>query len=290
MKTKFIYTLLLSFIFIACEKNPPVGNIPTDTDKPSNLAERIIKDTAYGADPKQKMDIYLPAGRTTNTKTIVLVHGGAWIGGDKNDLQNFVTLFRKKWPEAAIININYRYANGKNILLNNLLDDMESAMKLYNDNRVNFQVSDKQALFGASAGGHLVLMYAYTNRNKGNIKCVADLFGPSKINDWDLYNNSVIFPYATWFQMITGSTYNEELYKSVSPLEFVKSNAPPTIIFHGTLDVLVPIRHSQQLKAKLDGMKVPNEFIEYFEGHGFSDAKNDDCATRCVIFFKNNMK
>ncbi len=281
--------ILLWVLLPACIKTDPVGSIPPDTSVPSTLTEVIIKDTAYGPDKKQALDIYLPAGRTLATKTIVLIHGGSWVGGDKNDMNVFVTLFRKKWPEAAILNVNYRYANGNNIILKDLLDDLESAIGLLVNNGASFQVSDNIALFGASAGAHLAMMYGYTKRSAGELKCIASLYGPAKINDWDWYSNSGLIPIAEWLQKMTGGSYDDGLYRSASPLEALAANVPPTTIFHGTLDFVVPIRQSRQLKSRLDALNIPAEYKEYIAFHGFNDGDNNDCVTRSTIFFKKHM-
>jgi acetyl esterase/lipase len=54
-----------------------------------STANKQLKNRAnvsYGTDASQKMDIYLPPGRTTAaTKAIILIHGGGWSSGDKSD-------------------------------------------------------------------------------------------------------------------------------------------------------------------------------------------------------------
>jgi arylformamidase len=47
---------------------------------------RQIPDIAYGTDPRQRMDVYLPAsttGTAAKAPVIVMVHGGAWMVGNK---------------------------------------------------------------------------------------------------------------------------------------------------------------------------------------------------------------
>ncbi|MEA1950243.1 MAG: exo-alpha-sialidase [Planctomycetota bacterium] len=48
-----------------------------------------------------------------------------------------------------------------------------------------------------------------------------------------------------------------ELYQQCSPLFHVDANDPPTLIFHGTLDDLVPVTQSDRLAAKLESLGVP---------------------------------
>jgi acetyl esterase/lipase len=118
-------------------------------------------DTAFGTDPKQKMDIYLPAGRTAATKVIVLIHGGGWESGDKVELNYYKNLLRLKWPEAAIANINYRLTSNPAIHYTEIMSDITSAVNLMVNNKVNFVVSDTLTMVGASAGGHLAMLYTY---------------------------------------------------------------------------------------------------------------------------------
>src|SRR5688572_23654531 len=99
--------LLLSLLFlgIACKKES------SDNEN----AAQTHTDISYGPDALQKMDIYLPANRdTNNTKLMVLIHGGAWIEGDKADFN--IPDIKKLLPEYAIANINYRLVtnNGQN--------------------------------------------------------------------------------------------------------------------------------------------------------------------------------
>lgn len=284
----FSFIIFLSALFFSCQKG---GVVIEPTNPPTSVsADRNIKDTAYGSDPKQKMDIYLPAGRSSNkTRTVVLIHGGAWIGGDKAELNNYVLLIRSKWPDAAIVNINYRFANGKNILYNELMTDIDNAIALLTKNKEQFGINGKMALLGASAGGHLALMYAYT-KNKGHIACVADLYGPAKLNDQEWYNSN--WPnVANWLKMLSGQTWNNDLYTLLSPLSYVKAQSPPTAIFHSVNDIVVPVNHSRLLKATLAQAGVPHIYKEYSDSwHVFNDADNNDCSTRCVAFFKKYMQ
>lgn len=56
------------------------------TTQPATLPPsdvRVLHDIAYGDDPRQRFDVYLPAGKVHDAPVIFLVHGGAWSFGDK---------------------------------------------------------------------------------------------------------------------------------------------------------------------------------------------------------------
>ncbi|HYC29013.1 MAG TPA: hypothetical protein VEB42_09355, partial [Chitinophagaceae bacterium] len=100
MKQVFSF-LFLSLFFIACQKET--------TTAEQSLAEQTITDASYGTDPAHRMDIYLPAGRTaTETKAVIVIHGGAWISGDKTEMTPYIPIIKQKMPGYAIFNINYR--------------------------------------------------------------------------------------------------------------------------------------------------------------------------------------
>ncbi len=53
---------------------------------PARFSTAQLKaDIAYGADSRQKLDIYLPAGSTSARPVVVFWYGGAWTEGRKSD-------------------------------------------------------------------------------------------------------------------------------------------------------------------------------------------------------------
>lgn len=67
----------------------------------------VAKDVAYGDDPLQKIDIYSPA-KARGLPIVVFVHGGGFVGGDKNDYDNVPTYFSQHGMVA--VNADYRLA------------------------------------------------------------------------------------------------------------------------------------------------------------------------------------
>ena len=114
-----IITIFVLFATFGC------SNEPTDntTDSLEYLEEL---DIAYGDHSDQKFDLYLPANRTQNTKTLILVHGGGWNSGDKADMNLLIGFIRQDLPDIAIVNINYRLANENNAPYPMQIDDISS--------------------------------------------------------------------------------------------------------------------------------------------------------------------
>ena len=293
---KFIFPAVFIVCFSSCTKDPAGGGGGTGgSGGGSPLAERIIMDTAYGTDAKQKMNIYLPAGRTAATKLLIMIHGGGWQSGDKADAEytQAIALLRQKWPELAIANINYRLTSNSSVHYNEIMSDVSTAVNFMINNKGNFVTSDTLVMMGASAGAHLATLYTYKYNTAGYVKCVADFFGPVKLSHWDWYNSYNIWVGQSVKDVLTkfnGAPWDLPLYDSNSPYSVATAQSKPTIIFHGTIDVIVPIYQSQWFKSRLTALGVPNEYCEYFDGHGFNSTNMTDAVNKSVVFFKTHLK
>lgn len=289
-----LFISILSVSINSCTKDPVDGGGGTGGGG-SPLPERIIMDTAYGADAKQRMDIYLPAGRTNATKVVIFIHGGGWESGSKSDPEylQMTNLVRQKWPDAAVASINYRLTSNPNIHSTEIMNDVAAAINVMVVNKNNFTVSDTLLLMGASAGGHLALQYTYKYNTNGKVRAVADFFGPAKLSDWTWYNSFNIWVGQSVKDVLTrynNSAWDEPLYDSNSPYSVATSQSKPTIIFHGTLDVIVPLYQSQWLRGRLNTLGVTNGYYEYLDGHGFNYTNTADAMDKAVAFFKGHLK
>lgn len=269
MKIKALFPLSVFFVilFTGCGKgDDELGGGPTSTP----VTAQTTMNVAYGTDPLQKMDMYLPAGRTvTSTKVMILVHGGSWVGGDKNDMNTSIDSIKKRMPDYAVFNINYRLAvpgfPSTNVFPTQE-NDVKAAIEFIYSNRATYLVSDKFVLVGVSAGGHLSLLQAYKYQTPVKIKAVVDYCGPTDMVA--MYND---YPSGSPNQLGIGilmsgtPAANAALYASSSPLTYATSaNACPTIIFQGTADAIVNANtQSVALKNKLTAATVVNEYYAY---------------------------
>lgn len=265
LKNLFLVPVLFLVVITSCSKSDTGGG--GGTPAPTPVAQKITMDTSYGTDAKQKMDIYLPANRTTTTtKVIIMIHGGSWIGGDKNDFNIVIDSLRKRLPDYAIFNVNYRLAALPSTNpFPTQENDVKAAVEFIYNNRASFLVSDKFVLTGASAGGHLALLQAYKYQSPIKIKAVVDYCGPTDMAAmYTDYTGSPLQFGITALMSGTPAT-NAALYASSSPVTFVTtSNACPTIIFQGSADAIVnATTQSFALKTKLSTAAVANEYYVY---------------------------
>ncbi len=273
----------MCLLFVACQKDTP-GNS-------SQLPAETRMNVAYGADSLQKMDIYLPAGRSASaTKVFILIHGGAWAAGDKSEFNAYKDSLRRRFPDYAIFNINYRLATGAINFFPAQENDVKAALEYIYNKRTEYAISDKFVLVGGSAGGHLALLQAYKYTTPVKIKAVVDFFGPTELVN--MYNNppNPLIP-VLLFQVIGGDpTTHATLYQQSSPVNFITAQSPPTLIFHGGLDIVVAPSQSILLRDRLNTAGVTQQYHYYpAEGHGWTGANLADSFEKIQAFIIANV-
>ncbi len=289
MKSRLVFIVMIAITLFSCKKSNDaiIEQTPAQT----------TNDVAYGVDAKQKMNVYLPAGRSTaSTKTIILIHGGAWYTGDKNDADwlPYVDSLKKRLPTYAIFNINYRLFTFGIPTSTNTFPAQENDVKAATDfiysKRTEYNISDKFVLIGASAGAHLALLQAYKNTTI-KVKAVVDLFGPADMVA--MHNNPApAVPAAGIAALLNGTPVsNPTLYQSSSPINFVDNLSSPTIIFHGGVsDTLVRTSQSTALRDKLIQKAVVHQYVLYpSEGHGWAGANLKDTFDKIQAFLNANV-
>ena len=279
MRTLVFTTLLLAIFVSSCKKEKE------DEDKPVTMLN-----VSYGSNAQQKMDVYLPAGRgTTITKVIIMIHGGGWNSGDKSDFNAYVDSLKKREPTYAIFNINYRLANAPD-LFPAQEQDVKAAVEFIYGKRSEYLISDKFVLIGASAGAHLALLQGYKYTTPVKVKAIVDFFGPTDLVD--MYNNPPTQLVPLLLNAVTGATptTNNTIYTQSSPVNFVTSQSPPTIVLHGGTDIVVSASQSLLLNTKLAISGVDRQYVFYpTEGHGWVGANLTDSFNKIQAFLAVNV-
>lgn len=275
--------LLCILVFLAaCQKD----DLPAPT-----VPEKSEANVAYGTDALQKMDIYLPAGRSAaSTKVVIMIHGGAWTQGDKSEFTPYVDSLKRRLPGWAIFNINYRLATGSANFFPTQENDVKAAVEFIYNKRTEYGISDKFVLLGGSAGGHLALLQAYKYTTPVKIKAVVDFFGPTELVD--MYNNppNPLIPLVL-FQVTGGNpTTHATIYQQSSPLNFATAQSPPTIILHGGTDIVVAPSQSVMLRNRLQTLGVPHQYVFYpTEPHGWTGASLVDSFDKIQAFLATHV-
>ncbi|WP_299547651.1 alpha/beta hydrolase [Seonamhaeicola sp.] len=261
------------------------NNTPDAIDPTKAYQELNI---SYGSDTDQTFDLYLPANRTSDTKTLLLVHGGGWTSGDKSSMNYLKDLIKTEIPEIAIANINYRLADDSNPPFPMQIDDITSIIDYLKTNKSKYTISEKTGFIGSSAGGHLSLLWSYAFDTDSNVNMVCSIVGPTNFTDPHYLNNTD--PNLQEIIDIYGENPSTAFLEMLSPYHRVTASAPSTILFYGGLDPLVPSSQGTAMRDKLVALNVHHEFTLYpNEAHGWTGANLLDTWSKLKIFIINNL-
>ena len=255
----------------------------------SSNKELILKDVVYGDDVEmQTMDVYLVADRTKNTPLIILVHGGGWLSGDKEDA-NFMAdaCFSNG---INVVNINYRLASS-DIHYEDIMEDMDAAVDLIRENLEKWNVKeDKYIFWGGSAGGHLAMLYAYNYDKRNVISAVMTLGAPIKLDGLSAEQGAKQNDLEGLLPVITGKPWSSESsllseeYKYASP--YYGKRFVPTLLVHGEKDDIVPLSQSRMMSEKLKANSVPDSLIVLINGgHGGENTTKEaaEAADKAIL-------
>lgn len=290
----FLSLVLIFACFISltsCDKRPKLCISETDE-------YYLHTNVSYGENERHYLDLIIPKADTVPEGMMLYIHGGGWVGGDKE----VYTDRMKRDAELGYVaaSVNYRYADGKDVTCEDILDDIELALSCIKATCLEYNVEiNKAMLAGGSAGGHLSLMFAYTRADSSPIKpvAVASYAGPTELKDNNFYSSQYVEDIKNMISKISGADLKnkavvdctEEL-NSASPLFYADGGAVPTLIFHGVKDDIVPYSNALNLYEKLKGLGIETELVT-FENSGHvleSDPERSEYAEDLVLEFMKN--
>lgn len=261
----------------------PLGPPPTGPDfgRPAgpppmmdtSVYRRKWLDVAYAnQSPTQCLDIYLPDDGIGPFPVIAVIHGGAWMIGDKRDVQQLPMLEGRK-RGYAVVCIGYRLSWEASFPAQ--IFDCKAAIRFIRGNAEKYSFDPHRiAAWGGSAGGHLSALLGTStgvqeleDLSMGNpdqdssVQAVVDWFGPTedflKMDEELTASGSGVADHSTPGSpesMLLGRLITEvpELVRWASPMTYVSANTPPFLIQHGLQDQLVPVEQSIHFAATLE--------------------------------------
>ena len=284
MKKKPLFTSSFLLLFIS---SILLFSCSIDQEKDSDLLPALeISNASYGSDARQKMDVYLPAGRSVEeTPVLIYIHGGAWIDGDKSEFLQVKPLVEQIFPGYAMISFNYRLYDfvSKQNRVPTQEEDVKAALLYIRSKLAKWNLSDKIILSGASAGGHLALLHGLKNR-ESDIKGLIAFFPPTDLTSLFGFNNLTSLGLT---EIMGGTPMTAPAnYQNSSPVNFASSDDPPIIFFHGETDQVVPISQSERLETALKNTQIRHQFIRVpNQGHGFTAETNASLLRQAKSFF-----
>lgn len=205
---------------------------------------------------------------TEKRPAVVYYFGGGWIGGNVSHFKPQADSLVKKG--LITVRVNYRVQGKHKVSPLVCLSDAKSAMRYIRKHADQLRiVADSIVASGGSAGGHLAAALASIDgfndpEDDLSVSCKPDLlvlFNPVLDNGPEGY----------------GYDRLKKHYKEFSPYYNIKKGLPPTLLFLGTKDNLIPVATMEKYRDHM--IKCGNMCELYlYEGmeHGFFNYKRYD--------------
>ncbi|MFO7703797.1 MAG: alpha/beta hydrolase [Halopseudomonas sp.] len=216
----------------------------------------LLADQAYGANPRQKLDVYFPLENVQQAPVVIFYYGGSWRGGKRGNYA-FVGEALAAHGMIAVI-ADYRVY--PEITYPAFMQDSAAAVAWVVKQRSQWQ-DEPQALFvmGHSAGAYNAAMLALDDRwmaEQGLTRAIfSGWIGLSGPYDFIPIINPQVKPVF----------HHPNTPADSQPLYHVKADSPPALLLAATPDKLVdPERNTLQLAAKLKqaGVRVQADTFE----------------------------
>jgi acetyl esterase/lipase len=218
-------------------------------------ARRVAHDVAYRGGPRQKLDVYdNPRAGTYPKPVLVFFYGGGWHGGDKDHYGFAARAYAAKG--FLVVLPDYRLV--PEVHFPAFLQDSAGAVAWTWRNAARFGGDPNRIVTaGHSAGAYNAIMPALDRKwlaaegLPGNvIKAAAGLAGP-----YDFY------PFNKPNSINAMGRYPRPL--ETQPIRFVRADAPPLWLGHGTADTSVRVYNSRNMAAALKAAGAPVTLREY---------------------------
>ena len=171
-----------------------------------------------------------------------------------------------------------------------IIPDLHRAVRFIRHNAAMYGVNpDRLGIMGISSGAHLALMIATqgakgeanakdpVDRESSAVQAVACFFPPTDFLNWgapgvDGVGQGSMAPLQAAFGP---RSYTEEgrqsLGKEISPIYFLTSHLPPTLIIHGDADQIVPVQQSETFVKRAQEVGAPSVrlIVRKGKGHGW---------------------
>lgn len=274
------------FFLLLLVASPAVADTQTDVEY-AKVGETSLK-----------LDLHRPPAE--NAPLIVYVHGGAWRAGSKKD----VPIAKLLDHGFAIASVDYRLST--QAVFPAQIHDIKAAIRFLRANAAMFHLNtDKIAIIGSSAGGHLAALVGVSSGNKAlegrvgdhldqssDVQCIVSFYGASNLQS--ILSQSTEFGLTVRIpalKLLLGDVPDKkrDLAKLASPVAHLDKTDPPLLLIHGAADPQMPPAQSRELTGACEVLHLPVTLITLPDSKHGGPEFYDDERTAIVAKFLDNV-
>jgi acetyl esterase/lipase len=201
-------------------------------------------DLAYGAEPRQKLDVYRPRRAAPNARVVVFFYGGSWDSGKKEDYR----FAAEGLTEKGFVVVVPDYRVYPEVTFPAFVEDGARAVRWTYEHISQFGGDPNRIyLMGHSSGAHIAALLTLDHHYLKDvgldpkiIRATAALSGPY---DFRIYPGN---------RMAFGkSSLDATIDPRTQPINFVDGTNAPMLLLHGAKDAAVPAANAVRLADKI---------------------------------------
>lgn len=229
------------------------------------------ENVAYGDHPRQRLDVYRPAGlgKTHHAPALVFVHGGAFVKGHRNKTPQIYSNVLRYFAARGIVGVNVGYRLADAARYPGATEDVAASVAWVRERAEPLGIDrDRIFLMGHSAGGAHVASYAYNTRfHPPDGPGLAGLIVVSGRVRADVFPDN---PNAGKVVAYYGE--DPEVHREASAVTHVTSNSVPTFVAWAEYENPLIDMHCAELVHALSQAKRRSPPVVWLRGHNHTSA------------------
>lgn len=258
---------------------------------------------AYGSGERNIYDLYVPTtAPKENASLVLMIHGGSWTSGSKNDFTlEQVEIITKNGYIAATMNYSlFSSLNSAHEEINffTMRSEVVSCLSAIKDKAEDLGYTlTGCSMFGFSAGAHLAALTGYSLRASLPIplKFLTLLVAPIDFHksswvgstEFDFDDNDNLLQKLSLFSGKTVTDPNGAEADEISPAYYIDSSSVPTLYGFAGKDTVVGTGQKAVLQAALEGAGVAHDYVDFPEQNHTTVLNDKTNAARFFAKFRN---
>ena len=251
-------------LLASCSKLDALNGLNRLTPGDGHVA-RVVEGAAFGSDPRQKLDVYAPAGRAVTANdggpaigqaaypVLIFFYGGGWNSGSRGDYSFVARAFAARG--FVVVVPDYRLV--PQVVFPAFVDDAARSLRWTVDHIAEYGGDPRRIVAGHSAGAYNAMMLALDTDlarragvAPGAVRAVVGLAGPYDFLPLDVASSIAAFGHAP------------DLV-ATQPVHYARRDAPPALLLTGADDDVVRPRNAVALDAALRRAGASSELKIY---------------------------